>query len=142
VKSGAARGIEVSAERLEDVGDLPSCLRGLKGKVDAIWLPPDPLLISARNFEIIKHFSYDNDVPFYVPTEGLAEQGATAAVSVTYQEMGRTMAVAAKSALTGSAVAAELYSEQIHVAVNLAAAAESALVVPAAAVKAADKVFP
>lgn len=142
VKAGAARGVAVTAERLEDVDDLPSRLRALKGRVDAIWLLPDPLLISVRTFETIKHFSYDNDVPFYAPTEGLAEQGAAAAVSVSYKEMGRMMAAAANGVLRGSAQPVELYADRVHVSVNKAAAAECALAVPSEALKTADKVLP
>lgn len=142
VKAGAARGVAVTAERLEDADDLPSRLRALKGQVDAIWLLPDPLLISARTFETVKHFSYDNDVPFYAPTEGLAEQGAAAAVSVSYKEMGRMMAAAANGVLRGSAQPVELYADRVHVSVNKAAAAECALAVPFEALKTADKVLP
>ncbi|MBI2384460.1 MAG: hypothetical protein HYV14_00445 [Elusimicrobia bacterium] len=142
VKAGAARGVAVTAERLEDGDALPSRLRALKSGIDAIWLPPDPLLINARNFEILKRFSYDNDVPFYVPTEGLAEQGATAAVSVSYKEMGRMMAEAAKSAQKGRASPAELYTGLVRVAVNRAAAAEAGLTVPAKAIGAANLVLP
>ncbi len=140
--AGAARGMAVSAERLEVPGDLPDRLRELKGKVDAIWLPPDPLLINAGNFETIKRFSYDNNIPVYAPTMGLAEQGATAGVSVSAEEMGRTMAGAAKAAAEGSAFPGEIYSARLHVSINREAAAEAELAVPDAALKAADKVLP
>jgi len=141
-KAGAARGVSVSAERLEVADDLPSRLRELQGQIDAIWLPPDPLLINAKNFEIIKRYSYDNDIPFYAPTEGLAEQGATAAVSVSYKEMGRMMAAAAKDALGGGASPAELYTGRLHVSISRAAAAEAALQLTPEALKSADKVLP
>lgn len=142
VRMGAARGVAVSSERLDDAGDLPDRLRALEGRIDAIWLPPDPLLISAGNFDILKHYSYDNDVPLYAPTAGLAEQGATAGVSVTYEEMGRTMAAAAKAALSGAALTADLHSEKVHVSINRVAAAEADLEIPAEALRFADKVFP
>lgn len=142
VEMGAARGLTVTAERLEDPGGLPVRLRELMGRVDAIWLSPDPLLINAGNFETIKRFSYDNNVPIYAPTMGLAEQGATAAVSVTYAEMGRTMAGAAKAVLSGAQAPAEAYSARAHVSVNRAAAAAVELTVPAEALRSADKVFP
>jgi hypothetical protein len=142
VKMGAARGVAVTAERLKNADELPSRLRELKGKTDALWLPPDPLLINAGNFDIIKHFSYDNDIPFYAPTDGLAAQGATAAVSVSYEEIGRMMAAAAKGALGGSASPNELYSDRVRVCVNRAAAAEAELPIPPETLKSADKVFP
>ncbi len=142
IKAGETRGVTVTAERLEDPDDLPARLRWLKGRVDAIWLPPDPILINAHNFEIIKHFSYDNDIPFYAPTEGLAEQGATGAVSVSYTEMGRAMADAAKAVLAGDHPASQIFVARTRLSVNRTAAAESELSVSPEALKAADKVFP
>ncbi|MDE2511145.1 MAG: hypothetical protein KGL74_08480 [Elusimicrobia bacterium] len=142
VRVGAARGVAVSAEKLEAADGLPARLRELMGKADAIWLEPDPALINARNFSIIKQYSYDNGIPFYAPTEGLAEQGATAAVSVAYREMGRTMAAAAKSVLAGSNPPGEIYSERVRVAVNRTAAKAAAPAVLAGIVNAADKVYP
>lgn len=141
VTLGAARGIAVSAERLKHARDLPDRLRRLQGKVDAIWLPPDPLLINESSFGIIKHYSYDTDIPFYAPTEGLAEQGATAGLAVSYKEMGRQAAVAAKAVLDGGEVAAELYSDKVSVTVNRAAAEQAELTVPAEALNSADKVL-
>lgn len=141
VKLGAARGIAVSAERLEHSRGLPDRLRRLEGKVDAIWLPPDPLLINESSFGVIKHYSYDNDIPFYAPTEGLAEQGATAAVAVSNKEMGRQAAAAAKAVLKGSEVASELYSDKVSVTINRAAAEQVELTVPAEALNSADKVL-
>jgi len=141
-KLGAARGVAVSGERLDDADELPSRLRELNGTVDALWLPPDPLLISAKNFAIIKRFSYDNNIPFYAPTDSLAEQGATGSVSVTYEEMGKTMAGVAKTILGGGASPSEVYPAKIHVTVNRAAAAEAELTVTPEALKTADKVIP
>lgn len=141
VKLGVARGIVVSPERLEHARDLPDRLRRLDGKMDAIWLPPDPLLINESSFDILKHYSYDNDIPFYAPTEGLAELGATAALVVSYREMGRQAAAAAKAVLDGGDVAAELYSDKVSVTVNRAAAEKAELIVPAEALNSADKVL-
>lgn len=141
-RAGAALGVEVEAEQLEDADDLPSHLRELKGRADALWLLPDPLLISAHNFAILKHFSYGNDVPFYAPTEGLAEQGATAAVFVSYEEMGRVMAGVATWILGGNPAPTELYVDRAQVSINRAAAAEAELALGAQALKTADRVLP
>lgn len=142
VERGAARGVAVSASRLAGPDALPGRLRELHGKVDAIWLSPDPMLINAKNFEIIKQFSYANRIPFYAPTQGLAEQGAPAGVSVAFAEMGRTMAGAVKTVLRGEKASAEVYSAKLSVCVNRTAAAAAALSVPPEVLTAADKVFP
>lgn len=142
VQMGEARGVSVTAERLVDEGDLPARLRELVGKIDALWLTPDPLLINARNFDILKRFSYDNDIPFYVPTEGLVAQGGTAAVFASNEEMGRTMAAAAKAALAGAVVPAESYPARILVSLNRAAAAEAALTISSEALGPGDTILP
>lgn len=141
-KAAAARGVELKAQRLESGDDLPAALRRVKGEAEALWLPADPLVITPRNFEMVKNFAYANDVPFYVPTEALAEKGATAAVSFGYAEAGRAAAAAARAALAGKPADGEHFVEKIDVSLNRAAAEQCGLSVPAAALKAAAKVYP
>ena len=136
------RGLKPVVERISGADEMPSALRRLKGKVDALWLPPDPLVINARNFEMIKSYAYGNDVPFYAPVEGLAEKGAAAAVSVSNAEMGRAAATAARDALAGELLPAEIFVSHVRLAVNLSAARECELTVPPSVLKAADKVSP
>ncbi len=136
------RGIKTAIERISGNDELPGALRRLKGKADALWLPPDPLVINARNFELIKHYSYDNDVPFYTPVEGLTEKGALASVFIPPAEMGRATAAAALDALSGKELDREIFVPRVRLAVNLSAARACEVVVPPDAVKTADKVFP
>lgn len=140
--AGRAGGVLLISERMSGDDELPGVLRRLKGKIDGLWLPADPLVINARNFELIKHYSHDNDIPFYVPSEGLAEKGAVAAVSISSAEMGRAAAKAARAALAGDALAETIYAPNVRLTVNLSAARECQSSIPAGVVKAADKVFP
>lgn len=141
-ETSAASGVTVVVERISGSGELPAALRRLKGAVGALWLPPDPLVINARNFETIKQFAYENDVPFYVPTSGLVEKGAPAAVAVSPRETGRAAAAAARAALGGSALPAEIFIDRVEVFINASAAAECGLAIPESAAKAAAKVHP
>lgn len=141
-KAGAADGIEVDSERVEDLADLASILRRLKGADRAIWMTPDPLMITPRNFETIRQFSYGNGVPFYAPTEGLAERGAVAAVSADYAQIGRTAAAAAAALLSGESQPARVHVSAVTLSVNLSAAKAAAIVVPPEALKRAAKVYP
>ena len=80
--------VEIVAERLDHADDLPDKLRALMGKnADALWLPPDPLLINPHSFSVIKEFSWANDMPLYVPTAGFVEAGAVDAVSVSFRHI-------------------------------------------------------
>lgn len=141
-KAGAAASVDVSSVRLENSQRLPETLRGLKDPVDAIWLPADPTLVTPQNFEVIRQFSYGKHIAFYAPTEGLVERGATASVSVGYGQIGSAAAETARSVLAGGDVPSDIYVKESEVSVNLTAAKEIALVIPAEALKKAHKIFP
>ncbi len=115
-------GVELISDRVRNSDDLPDHLRALKGKVDALWLPSDAAMITPKNFATIKEFSLGNGIPFYVPSEGLVEQGATASVSASFEELGALAAQMAHQALKGPLNTDRVFPEKYHVAVNLTSA--------------------
>jgi hypothetical protein len=140
-KAGAGLSIGIASAHLRGAGELPARLRALKGGTDAILLLADPAIVNAENFEIIKQFSLSSNIAFYVPTAGLVEQGATAAVSISYKEIGRAAAEAARSFLSGSLKEGDISSIRTETTINLSAAKEIGLEVPAAAVNSAARVI-
>ncbi len=141
-EAAAAAGVALLAAQVDSPEDLPDALRGLLGKADALWLPPDPVLATRESFSTISEFCSANAVPFYAPTQGLVQSGAAASVSASFAEIGRTAAAAAKALLAGKTGWSELAPRRAELSLNLAAAARAGLRVPEAAVKKADKVFP
>lgn len=136
-------GIEIDTERLHQPKDLPDILRSLLArKPDALWLPPDPLLISPENFAIVKAFASSNRVAFYAPTRGLVELGAVAAVSVTFREIGRSAGQIARLALDDKVTGGRIYPERSDMSINESAAAACGLRIPAEARQKARKIFP
>lgn len=127
-QAGREAGLEVVAEQLRDPGQLPDSLRRLIGKgVEALWLPPDPLLINAGSFAVLREFSRANKIPLYAPTAGFAEEGAVAAVGVSFAQNGRTAAEAVLEILAGREVPAEIYPDECEITLNLGAAAAAGL---------------
>jgi hypothetical protein len=122
IEAGADQGVDVSSERVLDPASLPAMLRDLKIRADALWLMPDPLLVNAVNFGILKEYSSAAQVPFFAPTEGLAEKGATATFAVPFREMGRAAALALKSKISGGKMSGLVYPDRIVVTLNRAAA--------------------
>ena len=123
-QAGGPLGIEVTAERLRSADELPDHLRRLAGEqVEALWLLPDPLLISASSFALLREFSRANKVPLYAPTAGFAEEGAAAAVGISFAQNGRTAAEVVLALLAGREVPAEVYPDECEVTLNPAAAA-------------------
>ena len=135
--AGKRSGMQVIAAKVGAADDIPGELRRLLSGMDAFWLLPDPQLISASVFVTLRDFSRANRIPFYAPTAGLAEKGATAAVYSGFSEMGRAAARAAK----GGAVSGIVYPEKTSYALNIAESAYIGLKIPPAAVRAAEELF-
>jgi hypothetical protein len=114
IEAAAGAGVEVLPTAIRDGLELPRELRRLRREMQAFWLLPDPLLINSENFAILRDFSQANRVPFYAPTAGLAKKGATAAVYVSFPEIGRAAARAQKKNVRGALI----YPERVSLFVN------------------------
>ncbi len=141
-EAAAAAGLALRAARLRDAEELPDRLRGLRDKPDAIWIPPDPLLVTERNFAVLREYSWANGVPIYAPTAGLAEKGAAVALSSGYQDIGRAAALAVRNILEDGTPPEAVYPERLETALNLGAAARTGLVFSRSILASADRVIP
>ena len=136
-------GVELAGRPLESVDELPDWLRARMGEqVDALWLPPDPLLINAQSFAILREFSRANDVPLYAPTAGFVAEGAVASVAVSFAQVGQKAAALVGQVLAGEELPLDVYPEECEISLNLEAAADSGLRVPEEVIGRADKVMP
>ncbi|UPT73688.1 MAG: hypothetical protein M0D55_17825 [Elusimicrobiota bacterium] len=134
-------GLEVVVAKPSGADAVPEALRGLAGKADAIWLCPDPSLVTPQAFQAIKQFSWDHSAPFYAPTAGLAAAGAAAAVSVVPAESGRRAAELVRLALAGEDLPDLVYAAITDLTVNPESAAKAGLVLTPEALNKADKVI-
>jgi hypothetical protein len=142
-KVAARCGIEIHSERVSGATEIPAALRAFApSSSDAVWLIPDPLLVTESAFEVFREFSWSNRVPFYAPNQGLVEKGAAASVSVSFREIGRAAAQAALVALAGSPAPSEVFPEKSETTINLTAAGNSGLRPADDVLHRADKVLP
>jgi len=125
--AAALLGLTVHAERLSSADALPEALRALQGRADALLLMPDPLLVNAMAFAVLKEYSKAARVPFLAPTEGLAEKGATATFAAPFREIGRAAASALKSHLSRQVIRPRVHSDIVTVTVGAGAAADAGL---------------
>ncbi len=134
-------GIEIFNQHLESAKELPEHLRALmKQDIDALWLPPDPLLINPQSISVIREFSWSNDIPFYAPTSGLAQSGATASVAPSFRQIGAAAAIEVRRILAGERIQPDVYPKQIEVTVNQVSAEQAGLSLAPAALAAADEI--
>lgn len=127
LRAATRSDMTIAAAALENSADVPDLLRKLHGEIDALWLPPDPLLINAASLSVIMEFSRSNKVPVFVATAGLVERGATASIGPSFREMGRQAGAAALKALNGSLRERKIYSPNVEVVINRSVAAQVGL---------------
>lgn len=127
VKAGGRKGLVVVSERVKPASSLPAHLRSLRGRADALWLMPDPALVTERNFATLREYAVARNVPLFAPAHGLAERGATATIASTYRDMGRAAAFALRARLTGGAAPEVVFPERPAVTANGPAARAAGL---------------
>ncbi len=83
----------------------------------------------------------DTPIPFYAPTSGLAESGATASVAPSFRQIGVAAAIEVRRILAGERIQQDVYPKQIEITVNEASAEQAGLSLAPAALKAADEII-
>lgn len=127
-RAGAPLGILILAPPVSAGGDVPKALRdAFEAGADGVWLAPDPRLVTPETFQAIRRFSWDNGLPFYAPSRGLAVAGAAASVSVSPAEQGRETAILARRALAGERLPEFVYPQKTELTVNLESAIKAGL---------------
>ena len=139
---GTRHGVEVTTVRVESADDVPSLLRKGLPKMDAFWIPPDPLIISPETLMILREFSWSNGVPFYGSTKGMTREGAAASVGVSFGEMGKAAAAVARLLDGGQAVPDMVFPENVEITLNSSAARKCGLTFPRAVIEEAGQIFP
>lgn len=139
---GAAREIQISMVNVQNPDELPGLLRAGLKEMDAFWLPPDPLLISQDSLRILRDFSWGNSVPFYASSKGLAREGATAAVGMSFAHIGAAAAGAVKAIQAGESPAQFISSDRLELTLNASAAKKCGFEFPAKILREADYLFP
>lgn len=140
--TASSLGVEIVAVDARDEDAVPAQLRALHGTVDALWLPPDPLLLSERSFLLFRDFSSANRVPLYAPMPGLAERGAVASIGVSFRSIGREAGRVAARALRDEAVPAVSFPSPAETVINRDAAAKAGLELDPAVLRSAARTLP
>ena len=90
--AGAAGGLAITVKKIEGVSDLAGKLPGLKGSVQALWLPPDPLIMNPQTFGLLNTFCQAAKIALIAPVAGLARAGAFAGISPSFTAVGAAAA--------------------------------------------------
>lgn len=140
--AGARQGIQVTAFKLEGPASLPGALRSALADADALWLPPDPLIVTRENLLILREFSWENKFPFYGSTKSMTREGAAASFGISFAEVGKAAARAALTLDGGGSVPETVFPAKTETTLNASAAAKLGLDFPRSVLEEAGYLFP
>jgi putative ABC transport system substrate-binding protein len=90
------RGITLVEASVSGLGDLPRTARDLAPRVDALWVPADPVLAAPEAFHFLLELSLRARRPLFVFSDALVRAGAYAGLAPDYGRAGERAAQAVR----------------------------------------------
>lgn len=120
IQAARNAGYTVIARRLSSERDVRAALRRLPNEVDAVWLLPDPLVVTPRNFQVLQAEAVAARVPVLAYSEGLVQAGALLCVAPDPNTIGRLAAEQLKRHFDGEniGVLGEAAPDTVRVVLN------------------------
>jgi putative ABC transport system substrate-binding protein len=91
-KAASNLGIELLPKAVADAREVRGTLKDLVGHIDALWLLPDPGLITPDMLNFLLVFTLEQKLPLFGFLESFTKVGALAAVSPDYKGIGQRAA--------------------------------------------------
>jgi putative ABC transport system substrate-binding protein len=129
----------VSSER-----DVPSALRSLlsgDSAVDALWVPPDPLLLADETRRFLMAETLKAGRPIYASSSTLVAEGALVSNAPDFVSIGEQVGELVNRLASGERTRIEMLVPRAELVVNKKVAGRLKIELPAEALKAANKVF-
>jgi putative ABC transport system substrate-binding protein len=144
-KAAHALGLSLVPKAVADARDVRGAADALAGQIDVLWLWPDPRLINSEMFSVLLLSTIDRRVALVGFLDSFTQAGALASVAPDYREAGRRAAKLAGELLGRSPAARVPVPPPLlspgALTVNLKAAKQLGVEVPAAALAHARQVY-
>lgn len=98
------QGVALVTREVRSPRQVVQQLATLRGKVDLLWLLPDPTVVTAETMEAVALFSQENRVPVMAFAAKYLQSGALAAFEVDPADMGRQAGRMARRIMNGTPV--------------------------------------
>lgn len=142
VKKAAAKiGIKLHEGTVSNSSEVSLAAASLMGKVDAIYVPTDNIIVSA--LPSVLNLSNQNNIPIFASENGQVKQGAIATLGIDYKLLGIQTGKMAARILNGENPAEMPVesSNQLKLYLNKKAAEDLKLKIPAAVLNRADVIY-
>jgi ABC-type uncharacterized transport system substrate-binding protein len=134
-QAAQAAEIELVAKQVHDASKIPAALDEMQGKIDVLWMLPDPAVAAGETVELLLRFSFQHAVPVFSFAKKYVEMGAVASLDVDPYDMGVQAAEILRKVSAGHAGAIRVYARKSHLAVNRSVAAKMGLKIKEEALK-------
>ena len=108
--AAAALGWEAVPVQVPDPEDIPALLRSLPA-ADAVWLAPDPGLVTRMTFDAAREYARTRGAAFFAPAPGLADRGADPGLAPSFRAAGLRAGMAARETLGTERVPEDAYPD-------------------------------
>lgn len=95
-------GIRLVVREATKPGNVPKQLEALKSSVDALWLLPDPAIVTGESVDAFAMFSMQHRLPWVSFSDAHLKKGAVAAFGIDIFDLGRQAAESAGSIMAGA----------------------------------------
>jgi len=136
--------VELVAVSVQSQKEVPEALRGMLGKVDAVWMVPDETVVTTDSFKYFLLTTLENGVPFFAASDIFVEAGALAALTPDYTDVGRQGCQLAMGLTDGQVNVAEAGARpprRVNLSLNLKTARKIGLAIPTSVIESAKLVY-
>ena len=138
-----AAGFELIEREVRTEKEMPSTLRALIPKIQALWLVPDSTVLNEDSLKFVMDTTLDANVPVVGFSSELVRSGALVGLSVHYEDVGRQAGSLARKILNEQVrpFANTFPPERLRLALNLKTARFLGIVIPPEVVNNADELY-
>ena len=97
--AAASLGIQLREEEVTYSDSVAGAYRRMRSEIDALWMVPDPVVVTHDNFRYLAERTRHDGVPFLAFSENFVRAGALLSVAPDYATMGSQAAVLVERAL-------------------------------------------
>ncbi|HET8647779.1 MAG TPA: ABC transporter substrate binding protein [Vicinamibacteria bacterium] len=144
-RAASALGIEIVARQVSSLQAVPQAVRELlagSGAVDALWVPPDPLLLGDETRRFVMQAAVQAGKPIYASSAAMVKEGALVSNSPEVTSIGESAAGLVNRIARGEKPGRlAVVVPRTEVVINKRIAEQLRLAIPETALRAAQRVF-
>jgi putative ABC transport system substrate-binding protein len=137
-------GLKLLASAVSSQKGVPAAMRGMLGRIDALWMVPDETVVTPEAFEFLLLAAFANNLPFLAASDIFVEVGAFASLSPDYVDVGRQACQLVQDIESGRLKLTKVNvvpPAKVNLAINLKTASKIGVTLSSEVVQSASKVY-